>query len=117
MKNKQYISDFASIGLYNDIRQFIRKERKLKGLTQGALGNKVGMMQRHISEIEQGKIIPRLNTLLEILRALNGELVLVPKNLLPLVQAFLHDHQHPNSQTAASERSLYAVDDDEEDNE
>jgi transcriptional regulator with XRE-family HTH domain len=100
-----------------EIRQFIRQNRKARGLSQGALGQQLGMMQRHISEIESGKVIPRLDTLIEMVRTLNAELVVVPKQILPLVQALIQDYQNPNHSTSANERSLYAVDDNEEESE
>lgn len=100
-----------SEGLYAEIRLAIREARKAKGLSQAALGRQVGMVQRHISEIESGKTMPRLDTLLEILRTLNMDLVLVPKNLLPIVYGLLNSRGNPK------ETSLYAVDEDEEDDE
>lgn len=97
-----------------EIRQFIRQNRKAKGLSQSALGQKLGMMQRHISDIESGKVIPRLDTLIEILRTLNAELVVIPKQILPLAQALIQDYQNPHQLISANERSLYAVDDNED---
>lgn len=99
----------SSEGLYAEIRSAIRKARKAKGLSQAALGHQIGMMQRHVSEIENGKVIPRLDTLLEILNMLNMDLVLVPKNILPLVRALIHGRGNPK------ETSLYAVNEEEED--
>ena len=96
-------------GLYTEIRLAIRETRKTKGLTQTALGKRVGMMQRHISDIECGKIIPRLDTLLEILRSLQLDLMLVPIAMRPIITALISG--------SSLDRPLYALDDENNDEE
>jgi hypothetical protein len=41
----------------------------------------------HISGIETGKIVPRFDTLLELVRVLGYDFLLVPSYLVPLVQS------------------------------
>ena len=100
--------------LPDEIRSEITSARKLKGWTQLELGKKVRLAQRHISAIENGKIIPRYDTLIEILRALERDLMLVPRELLPRVQALVRDNPNLAAGGLAVERPLYAVDDDEQ---
>jgi len=66
----------------------------------------------HISGIETGKIVPRFDTLLDLVRVLDHDLLMVPRALVPVVQALLRDHRRLDG--AEPERPLYAVDDDDE---
>lgn len=97
-----------------DLRQEIRQARKSKGWSQLQLGRKAGLAQRHISGIETGKIVPRHDTLLDILRVLDRDLVLVPRELVPAVQALVRDFRNRDYRVRSEDRPLYAVDDDED---
>jgi transcriptional regulator with XRE-family HTH domain len=57
------------------------------GLSQGALGAKVGFAQSHVSKIERGAVDVQTSSLVELARALGLELMLVPAQLVPAVQA------------------------------
>jgi transcriptional regulator with XRE-family HTH domain len=57
------------------------------GLSQRALGAKVGLAQSHISKIERSAVDPQFSSLVEIARALGLDLMLVPRQLVPAVQA------------------------------
>lgn len=98
--------------LPEDLRQEIREQRKAKGWSQQELAKKAGLAQRHISGIETGKIVPRYDTLLDILRVLDRDLILVPRKLLSAVQALIRDHRNRSVHGQTEERSLYAVDED-----
>ncbi len=65
----------------------LRRARNVQGLSQRRLAEQVGMTQAQISRIEQALSDPRLSTVVELARALNLELVLVPRQLLPAVRA------------------------------
>ncbi len=64
----------------------------------------------HISKIESGKIVPRFNTLLDLVRVLDHDLLLVPRALVPAVKALVHDHRSPESSAYAGddEQPLYS---------
>ncbi len=100
-----------SRNLPDEIRQEIKRGRQAKGWSQLDLGRKVRLAQRHVSGIETGKIVPRFDTLLEILRALDRDLVMVPHALLPVVQAAVRDYRNREAQDKADERPLYADND------
>ena len=89
----------------------MRKEmvsaRRKCGWSQAELGDRSGLPQMHISGIETGKIVPRFDTLLDLVRVLGYDLLLVPRALTPAVQALIRDHRHPADE---DERPLYAVD-------
>lgn len=103
--------------LPESIRREIKSARLERGWSQLALGERVGLAQRHISGIETGKIAPRYDTLLEVLRVLDRDLTLVPRQLLPAVQALVRDYRDRKVHDALSERPLYAADDDDEEEE
>src|SRR5437660_12558352 len=94
-------------GLPADLRRELIEGRHQRGWSQAELGQRSGLPQMHISGIETGKIVPRFDTLLDLVRVLGYDLLLVPRSLLPAVQALIRDHQHPADE---SERPLYAVD-------
>ena len=66
--------------------------------------------------IETGKVAPRFNTLLDLVRILGFDLLLVPRPLVPAVQSLVRDSAHPGSRdTAEDERPLYTKDGEETD--
>jgi transcriptional regulator with XRE-family HTH domain len=89
------------------------KARRERGWSQAELGRQVGLPQAHISGIETGRVTPRLDTLLDLVRVLGHDLVLVPRALVPMIQALERDHGSPDSGgPEAAERPLYEPDED-----
>jgi transcriptional regulator with XRE-family HTH domain len=72
-----------------DLIQAIRDRRTEAGISQRALSARAGLTQGHISQIETGALEPGLSSFIDIARALDLEIVLVPKKLLPAVQGIL----------------------------
>jgi len=64
----------------------IRRARQDKGLTQGELGSRVGLPQSHISKIENGTVDIQISSLIELARALDLEVKLVPREALPAIE-------------------------------
>jgi y4mF family transcriptional regulator len=54
--------------IQNNISKFVKKERKLAGLTQEDLALKAGVGLRFIRDLEQGKISLRTDTVNKVLR-------------------------------------------------
>lgn len=54
----------------------IQRQRNLKGLTQKQLASQLGMRQATISQLESGLSGARLSTLMDVLAALDLELVI-----------------------------------------
>ncbi|MBX3509737.1 MAG: helix-turn-helix transcriptional regulator [Hyphomonadaceae bacterium] len=65
----------------------LKAARAGKGLSQRALGQKVGVPQSHISKIESGQVDIKTSSLIELARALGLEPMLVPRRLMPAVEA------------------------------
>jgi transcriptional regulator with XRE-family HTH domain len=61
------------------------------GLSQSSLGAKVGLAQSHVSKIERGAVDVQTSSLVELARALGLELMLVPAQLVPAVQALARE--------------------------
>jgi len=101
--------------LPEDMRRALKDAREKRGWTQRDLASRVGLTQTHISGIESGKIVPRYDTLLELVRILDHDLLMVPRALVPVVQSLIRDHARPD-QGEGDDRSLYADDTDEESN-
>lgn len=69
------------------IHTTLRDARQNKGLSQSELGALVGLPQSHISKIEKGGTDIKLSSLVQLARALDLELQLVPKRALPAVES------------------------------
>ena len=95
--------------LPTDLRNNLKKARMERGWSQRELGVQIGLPQPHISAIESGEIVPRFDTLLDIVRVLDLDLLLVPRSLVPAVQSLIRSQKDLES----GERPLYAMDDEE----
>ncbi|MGH8284228.1 MAG: helix-turn-helix domain-containing protein [Steroidobacteraceae bacterium] len=65
----------------------LKAAREAKGLSQRALADRVGIPQSHISKIESGAVDLQTSSLIELARALDLELTLLPRSVLATVQA------------------------------
>jgi transcriptional regulator with XRE-family HTH domain len=100
--------------LPEDLRRALVRARHGNRWSQRELASRVGLPQVHISAIETGKVAPRFNTLLDLVRILGFDLLLVPRPLVPAVQSLIRDYEHPASQgTDEDERPLYATEEEE----
>ena len=99
-------------GLPEDLRLELKQARIARSWSQVELGRQIGLPQAHISGIETGRIVPRFDTLLDLVRVLNRDLLMVPRELVPAIQALVRDHQRKEDQTYENEgeRPLYALD-------
>ena len=110
---KQDIKALRLNGLPVEMRRSLTEARKKRGWTQRDLVRRIGLTQRHVSGIESGKIVPRFDTLLDLVRVLDYDLLMVPRSLVPALQALIRDHRNQDQHRDEGERSLYAPEDDE----
>jgi len=89
----------------NKIIKLLKQHRIDKSLSQSDFGNKLGFPQSHISKIEKGGTDPRLSTITDMARLLDQELVLVPRELLPAVQALINGEN--------TQKPLWSLEEDE----
>lgn len=73
------------------LRHTLVRARTRKDWSQTELGKRVGIPQMHVSSIETGKVVPRFDTLLDYARALDYDILLVPRDLVPVVEALIRD--------------------------
>ena len=95
--------------LPESISQALKAARVRRGWSQAKLGKQAGLPQTHISGIETGRIVPRFDTLLDLVRILGFDLILVPQAIVPAVQALVRD-----AAGDGDEQPLYAGDDDDD---
>jgi len=100
-RQSSLISDTASLA------DVLRAARLSRQLSQAELAAKLGLRQRQISDLERATNDPRLSTLHNVARALDLELILIPRHLISAVNAL------QRSGADAGKRPLYALGDDE----
>jgi len=99
-------------GLPTEMRRALKQAREKHGWSQRELASRLGLTQTHISGIESGKIVPRYDTLLELVRTLDNDLLMVPRALVPVVLSLVRD-QAKTEEGEGEERPLYADGDEE----
>jgi HTH-type transcriptional regulator / antitoxin HipB len=97
-------------GLPEDLRQQIKEARAKHGWSQAELGRRSALPQMHISGIESGKIVPRFDTLLDLIRILDLDLLMIPRTLVPAVQSLIRDQRGHDRSPESDESPLYAFD-------
>jgi transcriptional regulator with XRE-family HTH domain len=80
-----------------------REVREASGVSQRVLSERAGLTQSHISQIESGKMEPGLSSFVDLTRALDLELVLVPKKLLPAVLGLIKAQATPDMHVHAGQ--------------
>ena len=69
------------------LAQTLREARIARGLSQRELAERAGLGQSRLALIEAGGVDLRTSTLVQLARALDLELVLAPRRVLPAVQS------------------------------
>ena len=95
------ISDSRSLA------EILRATRLTRELSQAELAGKLGLRQRQISDLERATTDPRLSTIHNVSRALDLELMLIPRHLISAVEAL------QRSGSDVGRRPLYALGDED----
>lgn len=93
------------------IHELLRLRRLDSHLTQEVLARKLGLHQRQISDLERARVDPRLSTIQNVARALDLELMLIPRPLIATVESL------QRSGADSPERPMYALGDDDDETE
>ncbi len=80
----------------------LKSARVAKGLSQQALGRRTGVPQSHVSKIENGGADIRLSSLVELARALDLDLRLIPRKAVPAVDGIVRSTAPPVVATRAA---------------
>src|ERR1700674_947444 len=99
--NNNYISSNNDYNL--DLFDVLREARLSRHLSQQELARKLGLRQRQISDLERAAMDPRLSTILNVARALDLELMLIPRQLISAVEGL------QRAGTDAAKRPKYAL--------
>jgi predicted transcriptional regulator len=86
----------------------LRAARREQKIAQKALGERLGLPQSHVSAIENGRVDPRLSSVLEFARLLDLEPMLIPRDRVLAVRALLE---------GKPDAPLWTVDEEEEEEE
>jgi len=92
-----------------DLIREIRDRRTDAGVSQRALAARSGLTQAHISQIETGTLEPGLPSFIDMARALDLEIMLVPKKFLPAVQGILRQTSTEQSSPQEGEAALREI--------
>ena len=99
----------TSVSLTDDTHQAVfdvlRKTRLSRNLTQEQLARKLGIRQRQISDLERSTMDPRLSTIQNVARALDLELMLIPRQLISTIEGL------QRAAVGSIKRPMYALDD------
>jgi transcriptional regulator with XRE-family HTH domain len=106
----KHIKPLRLKGLPEDLRQQLKETRANHGWSQAELGRRSSLPQMHISGIESGKIVPRFDTLLDLVRILDHDLLMIPRTLVPAVQGLIRDQRNHDRPPESDETPLYAFD-------
>ncbi|PJR08794.1 helix-turn-helix domain-containing protein [Sinorhizobium meliloti] len=88
------------------IRQQLRAAREAQKMSQRELSARSGLTQSHISQIERGTIEPGLGSLVDVARALDLEIVLAPKKLMPAMRNILDSASASSDVVTSDQRKL-----------
>ncbi|GAA4187025.1 helix-turn-helix domain-containing protein [Shinella granuli] len=88
------------------ITQQIRAVREARNMSQRELSARSGLTQSHISQIERGTMEPGLSSLVDVARALDLEIVLAPKKLMPAIGNILGSASVTGDMLTSQQRKL-----------
>lgn len=88
------------------ITQQLRTTREARKMSQRELSARSGLTQSHISQIERGTMEPGLGSLVDVARALDLEIVLAPKKLMPAIRNILDSIATSNDIVPSDQRKL-----------
>ncbi|WP_419660692.1 putative HTH type 3 domain protein [Desulfosarcina variabilis str. Montpellier] len=92
----------------------LQAARKAKGMSQRALSRRTGMPQAQISKIENAAVDLKTSSLVSLARALELEVMLIPRTHIPAVNGLLRMVKQTDDDESTA-KPLYALDDTDND--
>lgn len=92
-----------------ELLEQLRAARLAQGLSQRELGERIGLPQSNIARLESGGADPSLSKILELARALDLDLKLVPRKALSAIKGALRANElgiDPNDSTSRAIHSI-----------
>ncbi len=90
-----------------ELTEKLKTTREKKGFSQRAFAKSIGMPQSRLSRIESGLIDLQTSNLLELGRALDLELMFIPRQAVPAVNSLIRQSSSAVSETEMT--PLYAL--------
>ncbi|HEC12614.1 MAG TPA: XRE family transcriptional regulator [Acidiferrobacteraceae bacterium] len=88
----------------------LKAAREKKELSQRAFSREIGVPQSRLSRVESGAVDLRTSNLIEIARALDLEVMLVPRQLVPAVSSLVKQTGR-TAEEYETQRPIYQLDD------
>jgi transcriptional regulator with XRE-family HTH domain len=92
-----------------ELLEQLRAARLAQGLSQRQLGERIGLPQSNIARLESGNTDPGLSKIIELARALDLDLQLIPRKALPTIQGAMRANElaiDPHDATSRAIRSI-----------
>lgn len=80
----------------------LRRIREQRGATQGTVAAKAGFNATYLSKIEREQVDPRISTVQDIARALDYEILVVPRDLVPTIRSLMTPADEPSTPSLIS---------------
>lgn len=93
----------------SEVLEQLRAARLAQGLSQRQLGERIGLPQSNIARLESGGTDPSLSKIIELARALDLDLQLIPRKALPAVKGAMRANElaiNPDDATNHAMKSI-----------
>jgi len=107
--------NYMSGAALTDLLAPLSARREQLGMSQAEVARLVGTTQTTVSTLERGVVDARLGTLREVARVLGMDVRLIPREILPAIDAQLQAFQTAGSNAGEDERPLYTLTADDDD--
>lgn len=92
-----------------ELLEQLRAARLTQGLSQRQLGERVGLPQSNIARLESGNTDPGLSKIIELARALDLDLQLIPRKALPTIQGAMRANALAIDPHDATSRAIQSI--------
>jgi len=92
-----------------ELLEQLRAARLARGLSQRQLGERIGLPQSNIARLESGNTDPGLSKIIELARALDLDLQLIPRKALPTIQGAMRANELSIDPQDATSRALQSI--------
>lgn len=92
-----------------ELLEQLRAARLAQGLSQRQLGERIGLPQSNIARLENGNTDPGLSKIIELARALDLDLKLIPRKALPAIQGAMRANELAIDPNDATSRAIQSI--------
>lgn len=92
-----------------ELLEQLRAARLAQGLSQRQLGERIGLPQSNIARLESGGTDPSLSKIIELARALDLDLQLIPRKALPAVKGAMRANKFAIDPHDATSRAIQRI--------